>query len=82
LEAFEVDFVASIEREIRRGEVFADDANQSGWGKKAGGDGGMAGGAAEETRIFGVRSFNGIQGGRTDDQYAHSFLFGSFIIPT
>ena len=35
--------------------------------KKARGDGGVAGRAAEQARIFGLRGFDGIQRGGTDD---------------
>jgi hypothetical protein len=61
LEAVEVNFVPAVKLEVFLWKVVADNANQFDRAEKARGDGGMAGRAAEQARIFRVGSFDGIQ---------------------
>jgi hypothetical protein len=74
LEAFEINLMATEELKVFFGEILTDDADQLHGSKETGRDGGMAGRAAEEPGIFGLGSFNGVQGGGTDNQYAHVVL--------
>ena len=39
-----------------------------------GGHGGMAGRTAQQARVFGLRSLDGVQGGGADDENAHAVL--------
>ena len=63
LQAFEVNFVPPVKLEVFLRKILADDADQFDRAEKARGHGGMAGRAAEQARVFRVRSFDGIQRG-------------------
>ena len=67
LQAVEVNFVPAVKLEVFLREIVADDADQFDRAEKARGDGGMAGRAAEQARVFRVGSFDGIQRGGTDN---------------
>ena len=71
LQAFEINFVPVIKPDVFFGEIGADDANQFHRAEKARGDGGVAGRAAQQARIFRSRSLDGIQRRRTDNENAH-----------
>lgn len=58
LEAFEIDFVFFVEVQVFAWEVAADNANHFDGSKKAGGNSGVAGAAAEQAGIFRVRRFD------------------------
>lgn len=63
LETFEVDLMFAIEADIIFWEIVADNPDELDGGEKAGGDSGVAGGAAEKARVEGAGGFDGIQGG-------------------
>ena len=67
LQAFEINFVPAIEFYVAFGKIIAHDADHFHRAEKAGRDRRMAGRAAEQPGIFCLRSFDGIQRGRTDD---------------
>lgn len=66
LQAFEIDFVLFVERDVVLWEIFTDDADEFDGSEEARGDGGMAGGTAEQARVLRIRGANGIKGCGTD----------------
>ncbi|SRR6266704_163489 len=71
LEAFEVNAMAVIELDVSPGKIVADNANEFDGTEETGSHGGMAGGAAEEARVLAFGSFDGVEGGRADDEDRH-----------
>ena len=67
LEAAQVNFVPAIKLDVFFRKILADNADQFDRREEARGDGGMAGGAAEQARVFPGGSFDGIECGGTDD---------------
>ena len=57
LQAFEVNFVPAIKLEVFLGKILADHADQFDRAEKARGDGGVAGRAAQQARVFRLREF-------------------------
>jgi len=60
-----------IQLDVFFGKILADNADQFDRRKKTRGHGGVAGRAAQQTRIFGFRGLDGIEGGGADNEYAH-----------
>jgi hypothetical protein len=71
LQAMEVDAMAAVELHVTLGKIVAHHADQLDRAIKAGGDGRVAGRSAEEAGIFGLGSFDRVEGGGTDNQDAH-----------
>jgi hypothetical protein len=67
LEAGEVDAMPAVEREVFLGKIFAHTAHELNGGIEAGRHGGVAGGAAQQARVYLGGGFDGIQGGGTNN---------------
>src|ERR1043166_1282828 len=67
LESVKVDAMAAIELDVALGKVLPDDADELDGSEETGGDGGVTGGTAEEAGVLGMRGFDGVQGGGTDN---------------
>ena len=74
LQTFEIDFVLFVERDVVLGEIFADDADEFDRREKARGHGGVAGGTAEQARVFRIRRFEW-NPGLSNQQLIRSYLF-------
>jgi len=66
VKALKAQAVPAIEVEVFAGKILADSTNEMGLCEKARGDGSVTGGAAQETGVFRVRRFDGIEGGGAD----------------
>ena len=71
LQALEVNVVPPVQVEIFPGEIVTDDPDQFDRAEKAGGHRRVAGRSTQQARILRVRSFDGIQRGRADNENAH-----------
>src|SRR6266850_2761803 len=72
LETFEINPVSLIEPNVTLWKIVTHNADELDRAEEARGHGGMAGRAAEQTRIFCFRCFDGIEGGRTDNEDTHA----------
>ena len=71
LEAFEIDAVTFVELDIPFRKILADYADEFYRAEETRGNGGMAGGTAEETRVFGFGSFDGVERSGANDKNTH-----------
>ena len=77
LQSFQVNPMPFVKLYIPPGKIFAHDSHEFDRAEKAGRHGGMAGRTPKEPRIFGFRSLDGVKGGGTDYEDAHSiFVIG------
>jgi len=67
LQTLKINAVAVVELDVFLGEILADDADEFYGREKTRRHRRMAAGTAEQPGIFRVRSFDGVQGGGTDD---------------
>src|SRR5437016_887508 len=71
LKTFEINSMPVIKLNVTLGKIVTDHADELDGAEEARGHGGMAGRAAEQTRVFSFRGLDGIEGGRADNEDAH-----------
>ena len=68
----EVNAVTAVKVEVAFREIPAHDADEVDGREETGGDGGVTGGPAEQSRVAGLGGFDGVKRGGTDNHYAHN----------
>jgi len=71
LQAFEINVMALVKLEVTFWKIVADDSDEFDWTEKAGGNRGVAGRTAQQTRIFSFWRFDRIEGSRANNQDTH-----------
>ena len=72
LQTFEINAAAFVDFEVAARKIVADDSDKVYWAEETGGQGGVAGGAAEQARILALGGLDGIQRGRANNQNTHA----------